>query len=256
MSKTCVAFALTGSFCTFSRVFEQIERMIEKGYDVLLEKPIAPTPEECIKIADYANEKGVTLRHIPSNIYMHAGTQDALCVAREKIANTSGWIVSHGEISANAVRESYPVVCEVPCFQVVYEKTDRLPEGDELDFRLAGEKELAVIVENYDRESPENLKKLQQEGKIICAFQKTDGAFVGFIGRHPEGSMGLLLIFPKYRRNGYAYHLEGRLMNVIMDENRLPYAHIVEDNDKSLALQKKLGFSLADEKIIWHKIGE
>lgn len=204
----------------------------------------------------YANEKGVTLRHIPSNIYMHAGTQDALCVAREKIANTSGWIVSHGEISANAVRESYPVVREVPCFQVVYEKTDRLPEGDELEFRLAGEKELAVIVENYDRESPENLKKLQQEGKIICAFQKTDGAFVGFIGRHPEGSMGLLLIFPKYRRNGYAYHLEGRLMNVIMDEGRLPYAHIVEDNDKSLALQKKLGFSIADEKIVWQKIGE
>ena len=35
MSKTCVAFALTGSFCTFSRAFEQIERMIEKGYDVM-----------------------------------------------------------------------------------------------------------------------------------------------------------------------------------------------------------------------------
>ncbi len=34
---------------------------IEKGYDILLEKPIAPTPEECIKIADYANEKGVNV---------------------------------------------------------------------------------------------------------------------------------------------------------------------------------------------------
>ena len=34
---------------------------VEKGYDVLLEKPIAPTPEECVKIADFANEKGVNV---------------------------------------------------------------------------------------------------------------------------------------------------------------------------------------------------
>ena len=34
---------------------------IEKGYDILLEKPIAPTPEECIKISDFANEKGVNV---------------------------------------------------------------------------------------------------------------------------------------------------------------------------------------------------
>ena len=32
---------------------------IEKGYDVLLEKPIAPTPGECIRIAERAEEKGV-----------------------------------------------------------------------------------------------------------------------------------------------------------------------------------------------------
>ncbi|MBR6526116.1 MAG: dipicolinate synthase subunit B [Clostridia bacterium] len=34
MSKTCVAFALTGSFCTFHKAFDQIEQMVEKGYDV------------------------------------------------------------------------------------------------------------------------------------------------------------------------------------------------------------------------------
>lgn len=32
---------------------------IEKGYDILLEKPIAPTPEECVKISNAANAKGV-----------------------------------------------------------------------------------------------------------------------------------------------------------------------------------------------------
>ena len=32
---------------------------IDKGYDILLEKPIAPTPEECYKIAERANRNGV-----------------------------------------------------------------------------------------------------------------------------------------------------------------------------------------------------
>ena len=34
---------------------------IEKGYEILLEKPIAPTPEECIKISEAANKKGVNV---------------------------------------------------------------------------------------------------------------------------------------------------------------------------------------------------
>ncbi len=35
--------------------------MIEKGYDILLEKPVAPTPEECVKIKNAAAEKGVKI---------------------------------------------------------------------------------------------------------------------------------------------------------------------------------------------------
>ena len=36
-------------------------RAIDLGYELLLEKPMAVTPEECIKIADRANEKGVNV---------------------------------------------------------------------------------------------------------------------------------------------------------------------------------------------------
>ncbi len=34
---------------------------IDRGYDLLLEKPIAPTAEECIRISEYANQKGVNV---------------------------------------------------------------------------------------------------------------------------------------------------------------------------------------------------
>jgi len=39
--------------------FEPAMMAIEKGYHLLLEKPVAPTPEECVRIAEAANRKGV-----------------------------------------------------------------------------------------------------------------------------------------------------------------------------------------------------
>lgn len=45
---------------TMDRIhFEPAIKAIELGYDLLLEKPIAPTPEECTAITKAANEKGV-----------------------------------------------------------------------------------------------------------------------------------------------------------------------------------------------------
>ena len=49
--------------CTQDRQhFEPAMKAIELKYDLLLEKPIAPTEEECQKITDYANEVGVNLK--------------------------------------------------------------------------------------------------------------------------------------------------------------------------------------------------
>lgn len=39
--------------------FEPAMMLIEKGYNLLLEKPMAPTPQECKKIAEAAEKKGV-----------------------------------------------------------------------------------------------------------------------------------------------------------------------------------------------------
>lgn len=35
MSKTCIGYALCGSFCTFKKAITQMEKLIELGYDVL-----------------------------------------------------------------------------------------------------------------------------------------------------------------------------------------------------------------------------
>lgn len=41
--------------------YEPAMKAIERGYDILLEKPVAPTPRECADIARFAEEKGVKM---------------------------------------------------------------------------------------------------------------------------------------------------------------------------------------------------
>lgn len=177
--------------------------------------------------------------------------------------------VCHGKKQAEFCRSFFGFDRVTDCYQVTYTPPAPLPLKGALRFEKAGEKQLQTIIETYDRESPESLKKLVAAKKINCAYatdasERADGEenqagasggikehFVGFIGQHPEGSMGLLLIFPKYRRHGYAEELESYQINEIRAEGRTPYAHIITDNFKSISLQKKLGANVADDLVIW-----
>ncbi len=41
--------------------YDPVMKAIELGYDILLEKPVSPSPNECKKIAEFAEEKGVKI---------------------------------------------------------------------------------------------------------------------------------------------------------------------------------------------------
>ena len=202
----------------------------------------------------YADEDGVLIIDEPSAVCslacdtVEAGKKILSSFELPEVPRK--FIVAHGEAAVKATAERYQTQWQTPCYQVVYEG-EQIPFESALSFKKADSEEPRIIAE-YDRESPENLHALIKAGQIWCAYEEDE--FVGFIGRHPEGSMGLLLIFPPYRRKGYAYALEAHQINEILKEGRVPYAHIITDNDKSLALQRKLGFTLADGLVTWIKI--
>ena len=167
-------------------------------------------------------------------------------------------LVCHGEKQAEFCRGFFGFDCVTKCYQVTYNPPEPLPLKGALRFEKASGKHLQTIIDTYDRESPESLKKLVAANKVNVAYASETAAdgevrerFVGYIGQHPEGSMGLLLIFPEYRRHGYAEELESYQINEIIAEGRAPYAHIITDNFKSFSLQKKLGANVADDLVIW-----
>lgn len=166
-------------------------------------------------------------------------------------------LVCHGEKQAEFCRDFFGFDRITKCYQVTYTPPAPLSLKGALRFEKAGEKQLLTIIDTYALESPDTLRKLVAAKKINAAYaaETADGetreTFVGYIGQHPEGSMGLLLIFPKFRRHGYAEELESYQINEIITEGRTPYAHIITDNFKSFSLQKKLGANVADDLVIW-----
>ena len=120
--------------------------------------------------------------------------------------------------------------------------------GD-LEFRNAEAADLPLLIATYDLVSADELKKIVAREKLMLGFKQ--GKPVGFIGEHLEGSMGLLYVFPKYRRLGYAAELEKALIAKTRKEGYIPFGQVEKSNHASLMLQRKLGLTISDQLICW-----
>ncbi len=78
-----------------------------------------------------------------------------------------------------------------------------------------------------------------------------DGNMAGFIGTHTEGSMGMLEILPQFRRRGIAYALEAHMIDHLLTHGRTPYGQIVEGNEASLCLQRRLHMEISKDRLVW-----
>jgi GNAT superfamily N-acetyltransferase len=78
-----------------------------------------------------------------------------------------------------------------------------------------------------------------------------NGKPAGFAGLHSEGSMGMLEVLPEFQRKGFGTDLEACMIGYVLKQGRIPYGHVIADNEKSMALQKKLGFTVCNGIVYW-----
>lgn len=150
------------------------------------------------------------------------------------------------------IKELFPVSDSMTCYQAVYRKKEPVhPSLLSAAFEIyqPGEQELEKIREHYHMISGEELKRLYEMGNLYCGY--LEGKLAGFIGCHLEGSMGLLEVLPEYRRKGIGMQLEGFLINHLREQGLVPFAQVVEGNEASMALQKKLGLEISRDCIYW-----
>lgn len=123
-----------------------------------------------------------------------------------------------------------------------------IPENT-LTIRQLTVDDLPQVADNYKLEGEDYLRSLLEHGQLFGGF--LNDTMVGFAGRHAEGSIGLLEIFPAYRRCGFASVLEGHMINQELALNRVPFGQVLTDNAPSLALQRALGMTLSKGTLYW-----
>ena len=100
---------------------------------------------------------------------------------------------------------------------------------------------------------------VREEGYILDAIARgmlkcvKDNKIVGFIGEHPEHTIGLLFVDESYRRIGIARELEKAMINKLLKEGKTPIDHVEKENSASLLLQSSIPHMIIDEGYIdWY----
>lgn len=118
-----------------------------------------------------------------------------------------------------------------------------------LGIRVAGEHDLPMLIGRYQLLSPEELEKVVLRGSILLGYH--EDRLVGFIGEHLEGSMGMLHVFPEFRRRGFGAALQTHLIAETMKMGYAPFGQVERGNHASLNLQRRVGMTQADNLIVW-----
>lgn len=129
-----------------------------------------------------------------------------------------------------------------PYHLAIYEGSDPLEPDASKDIRVLDESRFSQVRARYSHpeyQTDDQVRALLAAGKVLGGFE--GGELVGFIGEHPEGSMGMLEVFEGHRRAGWAQALEAAKINEQLSLGLVPWGEIYPDNRASLRLQRKLG---------------
>ena len=194
----------------------------------------------------YASDKAVLIVADNGWVYMLSCEDRELGLELIK-THQPPWVVLHQMDMREAVAGlGYRIGDE--CWQSAYTKTTPMEETL-ADIRRLDRRFLKRIADNYELADEEEIAALLDAGVIYGAF--AGGDLAGFIGRHEEGSVGLLFVFPEFRRMGIAEALERNYVNRELAEGNVAYGQIFVGNTPSRQLQEKLGMDFSDKFICW-----
>ena len=137
---------------------------------------------------------------------------------------------------------------KLECYQAAYYGEKPKPDP-RLAVRTAEEGDLKLLAEHYRRISEEELAAVVRRRSILMGYEQ--GRLVGFVGEHLEGSMGLLYVFPAFRRRGFGAALQTHLIARTMEKGFIPFGQVEKDNQSSLGLQRKIGMTQSENLIVW-----
>ena len=143
--------------------------------------------------------------------------------------------------------ERYALHIDDKCRQVVWTKPKAPEIVEKLGVRTANEEDGPLCFQIY-RGSPD-VRQAITDGKVLLGYEGEELA--GMVGIHGEGSIGMLVVLPPFRRKGYGAELEKRLIARQLSEGFIPFVHVYLSNAASLALQTSIGMDVSEGTLTW-----
>lgn len=200
------------------------------------------------------------LEETENGIFLLDTVSNGVMLAVENIETGKEWLRKHSDLHSTLfsvfdrelvdfIRAEYGLTEVLDCYQAFYPLNTPPTYRKNLQIQCATQQDFPIILAHYDKLSETELQQVITRGNLFLAFH--NGEAVGFVGEHLEGSMGLLEVFPDCRRQGYGAELESFMISRMLERGLLPYCQVETDNEKSLALQRKLGMTVSREKGYW-----
>ncbi|MBO4871870.1 MAG: GNAT family N-acetyltransferase [Lachnospiraceae bacterium] len=151
------------------------------------------------------------------------------------------------ELGESAFRQ-YGFAEKLECWQLAWYGAPPALDS-RIRVRTARPEDLDLLIRTYHLVSPEEMAQIVERKTLLLGYRQD--CLVGFIGEHLEGSLGLLYIFPEFRRRGYAAALEKEAVARTLQKGYIPFGQVEKSNTASLLLQEKLGMVRSERLICW-----
>ncbi len=162
--------------------------------------------------------------------------------------------MAHGALCRDLAAKKTGSRGNAPCRQARYCKdtAPQIPQEswDGVELRDLDESHIEIVDRVYGtpHKTQDIVERIEKKA-LFGAF--IEGRLAGFIGWHPQGSIGYLEVFPEYRRRGLGFLLESEALRRTLERGQIPFCHIYHTNEISMNLQKKMGWEFSKEYIYW-----
>ncbi len=201
--------------------------------------------EDCSLL--HLSRDGVVVRHACGTVFAASFSSDTGPVAAAVPPDT-GLLDVHDEGLFRLFSEK-GYEFEEPCYLFSYHGGTR-DEGP-YSFRTFTKEDLPVYAACYGHGSgdEEELRDDIARGDVVGILD--EGELMGFAGFHKEGSMGMLEVFPGFRRRRIGTYLLSHLINLRLERGQVPFCNVYLSNEASIRLQRSLGMHRASGLSYW-----
>lgn len=199
----------------------------------------------------YAGDKGVFLFHESARIYMLSVDELSLgeTLINRYFKGNMGIVIHQPELE-EIIKQYYQANERLECYQAVFPKLKKVVLPGQLKIKPVTLKEKDLICQFYSHDSdPDYIQSIILEGWLFGLYENEKLA--GFIGRHTDGSMGLLEVLPDYKRKHYATYLLLYMCEEYQKRGWVAYSQVEVKNEASLKLHQKMGATKSDSAVIW-----